>query len=300
MSSPRTNVAASVRARLLNVARDQQADFNQILVRFALERILYRLAKSPYGERFLLKGALLFTLWYDMPHRATRDVDLLGFGASDVTSIALLFREVAAQAVEDGVSFDPASVAVKEIRKEAGYGGVRVFIAGDLAGARCKVQTDVGFGDAVTPAPQTCIYPVLLADLPAPNLRVYPTYTVIAEKFHAIALLGMTNSRLKDYFDLSVLFEREALDMRLLAEAISATFERRGLAVPSGVPAGLTSEFGQDASRQALWLAFLRKNSLPIEPLSDVVGRLQVALMPALVAANPLRARNAPGEYPSP
>lgn len=300
MSSPRTNVAASVRARLLNVARDQQADFNQILVRFALERILYRLAKSPYGERFLLKGALLFTLWYDMPHRATRDVDLLGFGASDVTSIALLFREVAAQAVEDGVSFDPASVAVKEIRKEAGYGGVRVFIAGDLAGARCKVQIDVGFGDAVTPAPQTCIYPVLLADLPAPNLRVYPTYTVIAEKFHAIALLGMTNSRLKDYFDLSVLLEREALDMRLLAEAISATFERRGLAVPSGVPAGLTSEFGQDASRQALWLAFLRKNSLPIEPLSDVVGRLQVALMPALVAANPLRARTEAGADRSP
>lgn len=300
MSSPRTNVAASVRARLLNVARDQQADFNQILVRFALERILYRLAKSPYGERFLLKGALLFTLWYDMPHRATRDVDLLGFGTSDVTSIALLFREVAAQAVEDGISFDPASVVVKEIRKEAGYGGVRVFIAGDLAGARCKVQIDVGFGDAVTPAPQTCIYPVLLADLPAPNLRVYPTYTVIAEKFHAIALLGMTNSRLKDYFDLSVLFEREALDLRLLTEAISATFERRDLAVPSDVPVGLTTEFGQDASRQALWLAFLRKNSLPIEPLNDVVGRLQAALMPALVDANPLRARIAPDEDPSP
>jgi len=280
------NVAASVRARLLNIAKAQGVDFNQVLVRFALERILYRLTQSQHADRFVLKGALLFTLWYDMPHRATRDADLLGFGAGDLTSVAETFRDIAAVAVDDGITFDPASVTVEETRKEAGYGGVRVIITGELAKARCKTQIDVGFGDAVTPAPVDSIYPVLLNELPAPRLRAYPTYTVIAEKLHAIAVLGMTNSRLKDYFDLSVLLERETLDADLLAQAINATFERRGMLKPDAVPIGLTDEFAHDTSRQSLWLAFLKKNELPSEPLLAIVKRLRVALAPALNAVD--------------
>ena len=281
MSPANPNVAASVRARLLNVAKAQGVDFNQVLVRFALERILYRLTQSQHADRFLLKGALLFTLWYDMPHRATRDADLLGFGESDLDAVAETFREIAAVAVDDGIAFDPISVTVEEIREEAGY-GVRVIIAGELDKARCKTQIDVGFGDAVTPAPVDSVYPVLLADLPAPRLRTYPTYTVVAEKLHAIALLGMTNTRLKDYFDLSVLMERETLDTDLLAKAIRATFERRGTAVPEVLPIGLSHEFADDASRQSLWLAFLRKNQLAAEPLPAMLERLRSALAPAL------------------
>jgi len=283
VSPANPNVAASVRARLLNVAKAQGVDFNQVLVRFALERILYRMTQSQHADRFLLKGALLFTLWYDMPHRATRDADLLGFGASDLASMAETFRDIAAVAVDDGIVFDPASVTADDIRKEAGYGGVRVIIAGELAKARCKTQIDVGFGDAVTPAPVDSVYPVLLDDLPAPRLRAYPTYTVISEKLHAIAVLGMTNSRLKDYFDLSVLLERETLDTDLLAQAIKATFERRGMSVPDALPIGLTDEFAHDASRQALWLTFLKKNEIPPEPLLATVQRLRFVLAPALV-----------------
>lgn len=220
-----------------------------------------------------------------MPHRATRDADLLGFGASDLSSVAQVFRDIAAVPVDDGIVFDPSSVTVEEIRKETGYGGVRVILAADLARARCKTQIDVGFGDAVTPAPVDSVYPVLLEDMPAPRLRTYPTYTVIAEKLHAIALLGMANSRLKDYFDLSVLLERETLDTMLLAQAIRATFERRGMVVPETLPVGLTDEFAHDASRRALWQSFLKKNELAPDPLPTVVGRLRVALAPALNAA---------------
>lgn len=276
------NVAASVRARLLNVAKAQGVDFNQVLVRFALERILYRLSQSEHADHFLLKGALLFTLWYDMPHRTTRDADLLGFGASDLESVTQTFRDIASVAVDDGIVFDPASVAADEIRKDAGYAGARIFISGELARARCKTQIDIGFGDAVTPGPVDATYPVLLADLPAPRLRTYPVYTVVAEKLHAIALLGMTNSRLKDYLDLSVLLDRETLDTDLLAQAIKATFERRGMAVPAGLPVGLTDEFAHDPSRQALWQAFIKKNELALEPLPTIVDRLRVALEAAL------------------
>jgi len=282
-----SDLAASVRARLLNIAKAQGVDFNQVLVRFALERILYRLTRSQHADRFVLKGALLFTVWYDMPHRATRDADLLDFGSSDPASIALVFRDIAAVAVDDGIVFDPGSVTVEEIRKEAGYGGFRVIIAGDLARARCKTQIDVGFGDAVTPGPVDTVYPVLLHEMPAPRLRAYPAYTVVAEKFHAIALLGMTNSRLKDYFDLSVVLERETLDVDLLADAIKATFERRVMAVPAEMPIGLTDEFAHDQSRQALWHAFLKKNELAFSPLPSIVDRLRVALSPALKRAVP-------------
>ena len=279
------NLAASVRARLLNVAKAQGADFNQVLVRFALERILYRLSLSAHADHFLLKGALLFTLWYDMPHRTTRDVDLLGFGPSDLESIAQTFRDIASVEVEDGISFDPASVSVEEIRKDAGYAGARVLITGEIAKARCKTQIDIGFDDAVTPGPVHSVFPVLIADLPAPRLRTYPVYTVIAEKLHAIVLLGMTNSRLKDYLDLWVLLDREALNANTLARAIAATFIRRGMPVSAVLPIGLTDEFATDSSRQAMWHAFLKKNEITITPLSEVVAKLRLILEPALVQA---------------
>jgi hypothetical protein len=217
-----------------------------------------------------------------MPHRATRDADLLGFGEGDLKSVARAFRDIAAVEADDGIVFAPASVAVDEIRKETGYGGVRVVVVGELAKARCKTQLDVGFGDAVTPGPVDATYPVLLDDLPAPKLRVYPVYTVIAEKLHAITLLDMGNSRMKDYFDLSVLLERETLNAELLAQAIKATFERRGMAVPTVLPVGLSDEFAHELSRQALWQAFLKKSELQMEPLSAVAGRLRTALGPVL------------------
>lgn len=279
------DIATSVRARLLALAKSQGADFNQVLVRFALERILYRLSKSAHADRFLLKGALLFTLWYDMPHRPTRDADLLGFGPSDLASIGQTFRDIASVEAEDGIMFDPSTVSVEEIRKEAGYVGARVLIVGDLARARCKTQIDVGFGDAVTPGPVQSVFPVLIDDLPAPHLLTYPVYTVISEKLHAIALLGMTNSRLKDYLDISVLLEREELNAQTLAKAIAATFGRRGMATPAELPIGLSDAFASDPSRQALWLAFLRKNELANMPLINVVTALRTALQPALTQA---------------
>jgi hypothetical protein len=225
---------------------------------------------------------MLFNLWYAMPHRPTRDVDLLGFGPSDLQAIAQTFREIVNEVAEDGIVFDAASVRVEEIRKNAGYAGARVIVSAELARARCKTQIDVGFGDAVTPGPVDAVYPVLIADFAAPRLRTYPVYTVVAEKLHAMVLLGMTNSRLKDYLDLSVLLEREVLDPATLAAAIAATFTHRGTALPTELPIGLSDEFANDQSRQALWVAFLKRNALPAVPLTSVVTTLRATLQPAL------------------
>ncbi len=279
------DIASSVRARLLNIAKAERSDFNQVLVRYALERILYRLGQSPHADQFLLKGALLFALWYGMPHRHTRDADLLGSGPDDLESIAATFRDVAAVDVEDGIRFDPDSVTVQEIRKATGYGGVRVLIDAELARARCKTQIDVGFGDAVTPAPLLVTFPVLLAEFPAPALRAYPVYTVIAEKLHAIVVLGMFNTRLKDYFDLLVLLDRATLDEAVLVEAIAATFRRRKTGISDAMPAGLSDQFATDAARQTMWLSFLKKNEVAPIALPVAVYAIRSRLLPALISA---------------
>jgi len=273
--TPKTNLGASVRARLLNKAKAEKMEFGLLLTRFALERLLYRLSVSRHREEFLLKGALLFDLWFDEPHRPTRDADFLGFGPADLTSLAAAFREICAIEVDDGIVFDPNSVKAQEIRKDANYAGIRITLTGVLAGARCPVQADIGFGDAVTPAPEEIEYPVFLNDLPAPKLRAYPRYTVIAEKFEAITSLGIANSRMKDFFDLWALTQHSELDPTILGRAIRATFARRGTALPTSTPVGLSDEFAADQAKQTQWRAFTARNQLDAPELQGVVQHLR-------------------------
>jgi len=280
----KANLAASIRQRLLNRARQEQETFDAVLNRFGRERLLYRIGISEYRDQFLLKGAMLFALWYDMPHRPTRDMDLLGFGAGELFVLERVFREITQQLVEDGLRFSE-TVKAEEIRKEANYAGARVKLVATLEQASIPLQVDIGFGDLVTPAPEQIDYPVLLEDLNPPRLGAYPVYTVIAEKLQAIVSLGMVNSRLKDYFDLQVLLEREQLDELVLADAVRRTFAVRSTPLPQQVPMGLSSEFGDDLGKQDQWRAFLRRNEVAEVPLPQVVALIREALMPTLLEA---------------
>ena len=271
------NRAASIRARLKNRADVAKQDFNLTLTHYGLERLLYRLSVSKHAPNFLLKGALLFMLWYDVPQRPTRDADLLGFGPEDANSVAAAFHDMCAIEVDDGIAFDAGSVKATEIRKGAGYGGVRAELRAMLDGARITLQVDIGFGDVVTPAPETISYPVLLDDLPPPSLRAYTKYTVVAEKFQALCTLGMANSRMKDYFDLWVLLREGDLNDAELVRAIQATFTRRRTALPEGVPAGLSDDFAMDAGKQAQWRAFVTRNKLDTMGLDELVQHLRAA-----------------------
>lgn len=271
----KADIGASVRARLLNRAKAQGIDFNLVLTRFALERLLYRLSVSEHRDRFVLKGALLFDLWFDVPHRPTRDVDFLGFGSADIATLEATFRDISGIGSDDGMTFDSSSIRAIEIRNEANYPGVRVTLFGMLSGARIAVQADVGFGDAVTPGPTEVEYPVMLEDLPPPRLTTYPKQTVIAEKFEAIASLGMSNSRMKDYFDLWVLTRQPDASIETLAEAVQATFERRKTPLPGSIPLGLSDEFAVDKTKLAQWSAFVKRNKLDAPSLTEVVAMLR-------------------------
>ncbi|WP_343641507.1 nucleotidyl transferase AbiEii/AbiGii toxin family protein [Roseateles sp.] len=274
------NVAASVRARLKNLS-SPAADFNLLTTRFGLERLLYRLSISRHSHSFLLKGALLFTLWYQDRQRPTRDADLLACGPADVDHLVALFREVCELPVDDGVSFDPDSVRGVGLNT-AKAGAVRITLLGDLARARLPIQIDIGHGDAVTPGPTLVTFPALLEDLPSPKLLAYPKPTAIAEKLHAIWSHGITNTRMKDYYDLDILLHDQEIDVAELHPAIEATFANRGTPSPKSLngalPVGLTDDFGRHPIKASMWMAFLKKNRFPATPLVEIIGRLVVSL----------------------
>jgi len=274
---PTTNVAASVRARLLNVARERREDYGYVLGRYGVERLLHRLSLSPHADRFVLKGAALFAVWRDEPHRSTQDVDFLGYGDASHEAVRSAFAEVCGQAVDDdGLVFDPDRITVEDTRPEDEYAGLRLKLPATLESARITVQVDIGFGDAVTPEADTIDYPVLL-DHPAPKLKAYPRETVVAEKYQAIVKLGMPNSRMKDFYDLWTLAESFEFAGAALAEAIGATFHRRETDLPSDPPIGLTLSFAEDSDKQKQWSAFLRRTGVSSGTeleLRDVVARI--------------------------
>ena len=272
------NLGASVRSKLKNKAQAENKEFNLILTRYALERFLYRLSISDHRDQFLLKGALLFDLWFDVPLRPTRDIDLLGFQLPDASYLLKTFEDLCEIQVEDGVTFDRASIRAEEIRKEANYSGMRMILPAYLDGARSVVQVDVGFGDAVTPAPEVADYPVLLNEFPNPRLRIYPRYTVVAEKLDAIISLGMTNTRMKDYFDIWMILRKSELNPEVLRSALMATVKRRSTLMPEKLPLGLSDEFAQNKNKNVQWNAFLTKNQLDGIKLNELVMDLRSKL----------------------
>ncbi len=281
--SAQTNLESSIQARLLNYSRVNKREYGQVLTKFALERLLYRLSQSKHSDNFLLKGALLFDLWFDVPLRSTRDIDLLGFGLAELPHVVGVFEDLCRLQVADGMDYKTESIQADEIRKQANYAGIRVSLLALLGNSRISIQVDIGYGDAITPAPEEALYPVLLDDLPAPKLRVYPMYTVVAEKFETLVSLGIANTRMKDYFDLWVLHQQGKFDNELLRTAIAETFLRRGKPLPKGVPVGLSDEFSGDVQKQRQWLVFLKKNQLAQLDLGELIDGLREWLMPLIV-----------------
>jgi len=292
-----SDLGASVQARLRNLAASRGDDVQVLLIQFVLERLLCRLAASAHARDFLLKGAMLFAAWTDVPHRATRDLDLLGTGPPDLQRLVQVFRAIAATNVDpDGVTFAADSVQAMRIREDQIYQGVRVTMTAAVGTARLGVQVDIGFGDAVHPGPVELQYPSLL-DLPTPRLLAYPRECVVAEKFQAMVSLGELNSRMKDFYDLFTLARRFEFDGATLAAAIAATFARRATDVPTTEPVALRAEFAELRDKPAQWRAFVRRSRLLDDSvdLREVVGRLHAFLWP--VVRTMAAGRTAPGTW---
>jgi predicted nucleotidyltransferase component of viral defense system len=256
------NLAASVRQRLFNRAQERREDFGLVLTKYCLERFLYRLSQSEYRDQFVLKGALLFELWTHRPYRPTRDLDLSTQGGNSAARIIKVFRDVIAQNTEaDGLVFDPESIRVAKIKAEEEYEGLRVRFLARLERARISLQVDIGFGDVIVPAPRKIEYPGML-DFPTAWLRAYPKESVVAEKLEALVKLGMTNTRMKDFYDLWILSREFEFSGPSLRKAIEATFQRRRTEIPASRPLALTKEFFDDPRKIGQWRAFVKKSKL--------------------------------------
>lgn len=288
------NMGASVRARLLNVSKESGQNYQLVLTRYANERLLYRLGESAHADRFVLKGAVLLMTWFEEPFRGTRDVDLLGHGDPEPAAVLDVFQEILAREGDDGVRFDAQGAEIGRIREDTKYGGLRIKTTADVGGARVPISIDVGFGDATEPQPEELTLPGLL-DMPPAKLRGYARETVIAEKFQAMVALGLTNTRIKDYYDVWLLSQSFEFDQRQLARAIAATFERRGTDVPSETPEGLTPAFAEDEAKQRQWEVFVRDVSVNPGSLQDVIGTIVGFLMPAAATAANVRSERKAG-----
>jgi hypothetical protein len=282
------NEGHSVFQRLLNRARSRGEDFNLLLFRYGIERLLYRLSISPHADRFILKGASLFLVWKGQNYRVTKDADLLGFGPADAEHISSIFKDLCQIATEmsDGIRFMTDSVRAVPIREEQAYEGIRVTLSAALHQARILLQVDIGFGDIITPEPERIEYPTLLDDHP-PRLLGCPRYTVVAEKLEAMVRLGMANSRMKDFYDVWLMSRLFEFDGPILRDAVINTFRRRSTELPSGRPPALTEEFRKDAQKQAQWRAFVRKSKPEdvSEDLAAVIIEVEAFLMPVIAAA---------------
>ena len=279
-----SNVAASIRDRLLNKAKSGGDDFQLLLVRYACERFLYRLGKSEEKERCILKGATLVGLWMAEPYRTTRDIDLLATGKNDEEAVRQVMTTICnVSCPEDGLAFKIETLRVSPIRDDQRYGGQRAKLRALLGKANISVQVDFGFGDVVTPSPEEAQLPTLIDRVPAPVLHTYPQVTTIAEKFEAMVQLGTRNSRMKDFYDIWALSENFVIDGIELQQAVALCFERRGTHLPAETPEALATAFYSNAGQQELWQAYGRRGELlraPPDDFGEVGRRVQFFLGP--------------------
>lgn len=284
MTENKKNLPASIHARLLNLARSENRPLNELLQYYAIERFLYRLGQSKHQKNFVLKGAQMLRAWSAPLARPTMDIDLLGKVNNDIANLEKIVRECCAIEFEDGVSFDQDSVKGELIRKDAEYQGVRILLKGTLGKIRLHLQIDFGFGDVVFPAPIEIDLPQIL-DLGKPHLLGYTPESAIAEKFQAMVTLDMTNTRMKDFYDIWLLSKNLEFDGNILAQAVKETFKRRNTPLPNADPTAFTSKFSRDENKQKQWKAFLQKNRLNTEiDLEEVVKEIEDFLMPIVSA----------------
>lgn len=267
------NIAASVKQRLLNISREQGRGFDILLVRFALERLLLRLSKSQFRDRFILKGGMLVTQWFDHDNRETRDIDFLGFGSDEPDAVRSIFAEIMQIESDDGLVFDIDAITAIPIREAMEYGGIRLRTVAYLERTRVPVVLDIGFGDALADPGQTIDYPSILG-MDRPNIRSYPPASVIAEKFQAVVALGLANGRMKDFYDLWAVPRALEIEDAALDAAIAATFERRGTPVPTERPAGLSEAMAQDPTAQQRWRAYGESLDLPAVDFQSVLDEI--------------------------
>lgn len=293
------NVSASVHQRLINLSKQSGETHDYLLVRFAIERFLYRLSLSPYVELLILKGGTLLLAWQGKSHRVTRDVDFLASGSQDLEEMKAIFSSICIHPIDfdDGITFIPDTIQCREIIEEKQYAGIRIEFKAKIHSS-VELTVDIGFGDAITPKIEHIEFPTFFDEMPAPKLHAYPKYSVISEKFEAMISLGIANSRQKDFYDIWYMSQQFDFDGDILKQAIEKTFARRKTALPKTTPIVFTEDFYANSANQAQWKNFVKKlnnfnKSLGFE---NIVKGVELFLMPIVLSNETINLHWSPTE----
>ena len=276
---------ASVKAKLLNISKKADIEFDALLLLYFQERFLYRLMLSKFSGNFILKGGLLLFLLKMPWSRPTRDIDFLAKGVKNtVSEIEHIFKNIAGISSDDGVNFDPFSISSERIIDNSEYVGIRIKVNTYLGNAKKVLQFDIGFGDVLWPEPDLIEFPTLLEDTKA-KIIAYSIESVIAEKFEIMLKKEMLNSRMKDFFDIYSLSYSCNFQGSILKEAIEKTLRRRQTTL-SDIPFVFKDVFQKDKGKQQQWSSFLRKTRLD-RPSSDfevIMKRITNFLKPVIIS----------------
>jgi predicted nucleotidyltransferase component of viral defense system len=273
MKKPVTNIPASILARLRNQSDEMNRPFAEVLQYYAMERFLYRLSKTRYADKFILKGGLLFYVWNVSLRRPTRDIDFRGYVSSNSKTLLKIIHEVIeVSSPDDGVVFDIQSISVEETQIDADYQGIRVKLIALLERTRIPIQIDIGFSDELTSKAETIEYPNILPDLKHIHMKGYPKESVVAEKFHAMIRHGELNSRMKDYYDVWLISETFEFESQSLQKAIEATFKKRDTDLPIERPVSLSAEFASTSNTR--WNNFLKKMNLETADFTSILEQI--------------------------
>ncbi len=282
------NLSASVSQRLLNKSKKLGVAYQYLLLRYANERFLFRLSRSPYFDHLILKGGLLFFTWQSQFPRPTRDMDFLKLGIANQVEIENMIKAICRIKVEDdGLIFNQDSLHITSVREQNRYAGFQINLMATLGKIQIPIRIDIGIGDVVTPSPIKKSFPALL-EMDEPQILVYPLETSIAEKLQNIVVMGMANSRMKDYFDLYYMLRFFTLNHKHLKEAIAQTFARRETFIPKNLPVGLGESFANNPQKSEQWRAFLQKNDLQSfgKSLNEVISEIRAELWPLIQELN--------------
>lgn len=283
------NVAASVKARLMNIAKESGKDFQSIILQYVQEKFLYRLSISKYADNFILKGALLFLAFDISRLRPTKDIDFLGIEISqDSETIKNIFKNILIIENNDGLVFDYQNIKFTEITERNKYRGLRIEFLTFLENTRINMQIDVGYGDKITAGPVSIEFPVLL-DSQIPKLKAYSIESAFAEKFEAAVSINFLSSRMKDFYDIWFFASKYIFNSTDLYDAIFTTFDNRNTKIDDR-DLVYSKKFMNDDGRQRMWEAFLKKNKLTsVQKFSELIEKLKLFIEPILNSSNNLK-----------
>ena len=255
------NTAKQLKDLIRNLSKKKSADAQILMRNYMMERFLERISVSQYKDKFILKGGMLVAAMVGLDARATMDIDATIKGADvNVEAVERIIEEIVSVSLEDGVTFRVKQIS--EIMDEAEYPGVRVSMETTFDGVRTPLKVDISTGDVITPREIQYSFKLMLEDRTI-DVWAYNLETVLAEKLETVISRNITNTRMRDFYDIHILLKLygNTLDSKILGEALLATAKKRETERYLNEAVEIFEEVQADANMQKLWIAYQKKFS---------------------------------------